>query len=211
MALDDRQGPVFRLPTNHHSPHAIGSIVLLVSGLEAWLNEAISTLSIWDYDLRPLAFEPIEVKYYRLPKQFSGSTIPPRTELDLVNELRHELVHYLPRTITEEGNVPSWFVELHRRRLFLTSQHGDIDFVLGQKLASYRLAYWAWESVAGAVADLLEALGPKAELLRWTASNFGRFRQLTSPCELATYDAEHRLELTIKEASGPAEEAQEAS
>jgi len=199
LALDDRRRPVFRTPSNHYSPHALGSILLLVAALEAWLNEAIWLLWLGREDLKPLAFEPVGTKYYEIPRRVAGSTIPPQTELGLVIELRHEIAHFLPRVIQQEGNVPPWFVELHRRRLFLTGSQPKADFVLSQKLACYRLAYWAWETVSAAITDFLEALGPQSDVVRWTASNFGQYRDVPSPSQLATYDAEHKLELTERE------------
>lgn len=198
LALNERRQPVYRTPTNHYTIHALGSILLLVAALEAWLNEAISFFGFMNQDLKYLAFKPIGSKYYEIPKLVADTEIPPRTELDLVIELRNEIAHFLPRVIKEEGNVPEWFVELHRRRLFITSSKSDVDFTFSQKLGSYRLAYWAWESVASAVADLLDALGPEAERIRWSASNFGHYRSICSPSELDAYDTEYKLELTKK-------------
>lgn len=163
------------------------------------MNEAIYTFGGTNQDFMRLAFEPVSKKYYEIPQRVAKAEIPPRTELDLVIQLRHEIVHYLPRVVKEEGSVPNWFLELHKRRLFITSSSSDGDFVLAHKLGSYRLAYWAFESVAGAVADLLDALGAKADSIRLTASNFGHYRSAPSPTELAAFDFEHKLELTENE------------
>lgn len=198
LALDERCERVYRTPNNHYTIHALGSILLLVAALEAWLNEAICLFGFMNQDLKCLAFEPLGEKYYQIPKKVANTQILPRTELDLVIELRNEIAHYLPRSFKEEGNVPKWFQELHKRHLFITSSHPDADFTLSQKLGSYSLAYWVWESVDSAIADLLDALGPQAERIRDTSSNFGLYRSICSPSELPAYDTKHKLELIEK-------------
>jgi len=67
-----------------------------------------------------------------------------------------------------------------------------VDHDFGAKLASYALAYWAWETVSQAVADFLQALGPldlQAKALRLSAEDFEGYRSLCQPNRLAEYDA----------------------
>ena len=44
QSLHERQKEVIRLEKTHYSSHAIGSIILLVTGFDAWLNEGIGFL-----------------------------------------------------------------------------------------------------------------------------------------------------------------------
>ena len=198
LALEERRRPVYRAETNHYSSYAPGGIVLLVDALEAWLNELI--VYLWPFShqqaQRCLAFEPPRKKYYEIPRQFASVAIPENADLDLVIELRHEIAHYLPRGIPEEGNVPEWFRQLHQQGMFITTGESEADFVLGAKLGSYRLAYWVWETVDSAVSNLANALGQEAEPAKWTASNFTCYRVVCSPSQLPQYDLKHKLCLT---------------
>lgn len=195
QALDDRRRPVVRMSRNHYSPHALGSIVLLVAGLEAWLNETILSYGFTDKQFKSLAFDSVKNKYYEIPKRVTKTMITRHHDLELVINLRNEIAHYLPRIILEEGNVPSWFLGLQRRGLFIKPSHGRVDFLLGQKLASYRLAYWAWRTIEKAVEDLLDALSSEGELGRWTANNFRHYRKVCPPNKLIDYDAKYKLEV----------------
>lgn len=188
QALRDRRGEVVRMPNNHYSHHALGSIVLLMCGFEAWLNEAILHFGFGQQQIKLLVCKPMLEKYYNIPKRIANTTIPTNSDLELIIDIRDEIAHPLPRFIREQGNVPSWFLELQRRGLFIRTSHRRGDFLLSQKLASYRLAYWAWQRVDEAVMDLLRALGSEAELIRWTTSNFGRYRNICPPSKLADYD-----------------------
>ncbi len=51
-ALKDRRGNQNPPQNNHQSKHCIGSILLLVAGLESWLNEALAYLSKYDPQFR---------------------------------------------------------------------------------------------------------------------------------------------------------------
>ena len=196
LSLEDRVRPVFRTVDNHSSAHAVGSIGLVVAALEAWLNEAIMTLSTMEPEIRGLATQPVDKKYYAVPLKVAQRSPSHRDDLAWLLELRHEITHYLPRPIPEEGNVPSWLVQLHRRNLFITSGHPRVDFVLGQKLGSYRLAYWAWETVESVVTDFLGALGELADFASGTAANFSHYKTVCRPTALSEFDLHYGLTLT---------------
>jgi hypothetical protein len=126
LALEGRKQPVLRTVDNHYTRHALGSIVLLITALEAWLNEVIADLAPMHRSQFPgtqlydLADKPIEEKYYAFPRLL-GAPVPPQPDLDLVLSVRNEIVHYLPRVLPGEGQVPPWLVDLHRRGVFLTA------------------------------------------------------------------------------------------
>jgi hypothetical protein len=189
MALDERRREVLRYPADHFSEYAVGSILLLVTGFDAWLNEVLSeALFVSDRErLKGLADEPLLCRYYGIPHRVAGAQMPANQELSLLVDLRHEIAHYLPRIIPDEGNVPGWLAELRRRQLFFQSDEDDAP--LGWRLASYRLAYWAWETVEAAVAEFVSAACVEVEgaapLGSHCAGNFGIFRTICPPTQLA--------------------------
>ena len=191
LALRDRTPQVHTTPTNHYSPHALGAVLVLTAGFDAWLSEAVQTLARFDAIKRRLAQHAIGEKYYRLAKEFAAAELPWNEDLELLLKTRHEIAHYLPRALGNDS-VPPWLSKLEERGLFLATGR-DSDFTLGQKLASYRLAYWAWQTVEAAAVGLVEALGPRASGLKWTAANFSLYRDVPDPSELAPYDAKHGL------------------
>ncbi|UCE61037.1 MAG: hypothetical protein JSU63_04655 [Phycisphaerales bacterium] len=198
-ALDERRGGVYRTACNHFSSHAPASILLLVTGFDAWLNEALWILDPYASELRSLAEKPPDKRYCSIPKLVNGTQLPKRLELQTVFDVRHEIAHYLPRVVEGEGKVPEWLVDLHQRKLLLTSPHPSADFGFGNRLCSYSLAYWTWTIIDSAIADFLEALGESAQLLRRGAGIFSMYTRVCAPTRLALYDSDHNLKLTEEE------------
>jgi len=142
MSLEDRRENVFRSKFNHYSYHGIGSIVLLVTGFDCLLNEVVAYLPSTERDL---ADQSLLKKYSGLLTVLGVSHGVTDRDLDLLVDVRHEIVHYLPRPISSSSGVPEWFQELQDRGLFITASHSSgSDFALGWKLGSYRLCYWSW-------------------------------------------------------------------
>jgi hypothetical protein len=197
FALADRGPGKARTADNHWSPHSVGSILLLIAGFEAWLNESTQLLDHRCACLRKMANETLKGKYRKIPKAITGKTPGVSRDLDLLLNVRNEIAHFLP--IIVEDTVPEWLSELQSRGLFITSPTAGPDYDFAVKLGSYALAYWAWETVSRAVADFLEVLrplGPEASAppdptikgLGLSAQNFEGFRSLCDPNRLAEYD-----------------------
>jgi hypothetical protein len=197
-ALADRRPGKAHTGDNHWSPHSVGSILLLIAGFEAWLNESTLLLAPRCGCLREKANLPLRDKYREIPEAVTGKSPGVSRDLALLLTVRNEIAHFLP--IIVEHNVPGWLSELQSRGLFLTSATRKPDYDFATKLGSYALAYWAWETVSRAVADFLEALrplGPEASVppdptikgLGLSAQNFEGFRSLCHPNRLAEYDA----------------------
>jgi hypothetical protein len=186
-ALADRGPGVAKTPDNHWSPHSSASILLLVAGLEAWLNESTLLLEPYSPDLRKLANESVAQKYQQIPMAVAGRSPAVSQELSLVLKVRDEIAHFLP--IIVRGGVPEWLTELQARGLLITSPQGEVDYDFAVKLASYALAYWAWETVSQAVEHFLDAVGPQSEPLRASSVNFEGFRSVCAPSRFADYDA----------------------
>ena len=141
-ALGDRGPGMAMTPDNHWSPHSSPSILLLVAGLEAWLNESTLLLEPHCPGLPQEAKQTVTKKYQMIPKRVAGRSPVVSEELALVLTVRHEIAHFLP--VTVEGGVPQWLTGLQARGLLLTSPEPEVDYDFGVKLASYALAYWPW-------------------------------------------------------------------
>jgi hypothetical protein len=149
---------------------------LLIDGFEAWLNESTWNLSDKDGsdNILELGDKGIIEKYYEAPRLTIGTDIPPQPHLVLAVDIRNEIAHFLPRIIEEEGPIPSrqvppWLKELYEEQLFFvpSSTMENTELTLNILLSSYRLAYWAWETVAEAANAFCDALsGTHSGLLK---------------------------------------------
>lgn len=188
-ALADRGPGMARTPNNHWSPHCTASLLLLVAGLEAWLNESTVLMEHHCANLREVANSSVRGKYCEIPKRVAGKAITLSDDLDLVLAVRDEIAHFLPMTV--EGGVPKWLGELQSRELFITEPDSQVDYDFAVKLVSYALAYWAWETVHEAVTDFLDALGAAGSAVRPTAANFEGHQSVCAPGGLPEYDARY--------------------
>jgi hypothetical protein len=153
-----------RLKHNHYSPNAVGSIVLLVTALDVWLNEIINgmcKLGTDRYGVMKFSNVPIIEKYKGIINAKTGKNLE-IDDLNTVVELRNEFVHFLPRVIPGKGskkNIPPWFYKLRKEGLLLDYPVVNDETPLGRNLTSYALAYWSWKTVITAVKELVNALG----------------------------------------------------
>jgi hypothetical protein len=204
QSLAERHRKVARIPDNHYSHNAVGSIILLVDGLEAWLNKSIWYLSDRVEDTEnffKLANTGIKQKYHAVPKQVAGTVIPTQPNFEMVLDVRHEISHFLPRIIEEEPaparHVPSWLSPLFEQRIFFIPYEreipDDVDLTLSTLLCSYKLAYWSWQIVEEAVETYCEALkdDPVAGMI--SKDNFDLYKSTCHPDNLPAYDKEHGL------------------
>lgn len=155
LAFDTRlSGRVVVMPDNHYSPHTLGSIVLLVSALESWLNEMVWIMYVEDKSMRKVANEGIVAKFGALSKEALGDEMLIDPEMRLAVDVRNEIVHCLPGR-----DMPSWLEPLSESRIMIKAQNAiNVDFTLHQKLSSYRLAVWCWYVVTRNVRQLCDAL-----------------------------------------------------
>jgi len=103
---------------------------------------------------------PQQAAGYSLKIKMLDGTIQPNNDLDIIIKLRDEIVHYLPRTVSEidfdpRRYLPKVFYGLDKKGLLLRSHRGSTPF--GQMICSYRLAYWAWVNVDIAVKNFVSA------------------------------------------------------
>jgi hypothetical protein len=202
MALEDRHRPVYRTSHNHYTRHALGSVLLLIDALEAWLNEVIHhTASMAGFhEIRALADANIMRKYREIPEGLGGASLPSDPQLEAVVAVRVEIAHFLPRGRAQwTDNLPPAVQPLQREGLLITYENPEapgVDFHWTQKLASYSLAYWSWRVVDSAVERLLEALRPNERLAGLVdtmiapaaSHNFRMYRQVCPPDALDQFD-----------------------
>jgi hypothetical protein len=202
LSLEERRDNV-RLKNNHYSRHAIGSIVLLVTGFDSYLNEELMGLGFFDAEIRELAKLPTLDKYYKIIKLLGG-TIEPNNELNIIIKLRDEIVHYLPRNISEiafdpRRYLPEVFYVLDKKGLFYNPFDGG-SAPFGQMVCSYRLAYWVWKNIDIAVKNFVDAFSTTKcpDHINHPSQYriFDMYERITSPDNLATYDRSNELELT---------------
>jgi hypothetical protein len=207
LSLEDRCEKVVCLKDNHYSPHAVGSIILLVTGLDSLLNEGLSSIKIipGSGNVMDFADRPTMEKYYGTIQDLDG-TITTDNDLDLVIKLRDEIVHYLPRNICEKGPrkyLPRVFYGLDRSGLFFRYPDSlDYEVPFGDLICSYRLVHWAWKTVDMALNKFIAAFSstriPFVPSIYTTLyPNFQNYQKIPSPDDLAAYDAQNGLELTI--------------
>ena len=162
LAADDRcrgLNEQLRTEDNHWSPHALGSILLLVAALEAWTGELIPSIKAD----KKIVIENSSVSY-RLRKickeVFRVDSLCVKN-LDILVGVRHEIAHHLPRKIVSpEGNrlsVPTWLEELETENLLVE------QMVFPQNLASYCLARWSFQVVHKLMDELDECMGESSE------------------------------------------------
>jgi hypothetical protein len=202
QSLDQRRRQVSRTANNHFSTYAAGSIVLLIDGFEAWLNESI--WHYWNTDSRDkilkLGNAPILEKYYEVPRRSAANEIAYRPHLEMAVDLRNEIAHFLPRIISEQipmplRHVPPGLEELYEQQLFFVPSGitENVEMTLDDLVSSYRLAYWTWETVAEAAKTYCEALSGTQTALMLYTENFELYKRNCPPSNLPQYDVIHGL------------------
>lgn len=85
-------------------------------------------------------------------------SIPPelRDRLELLVQVRHEILHPAHRPSGDAGNTPAYLEPLRQAQL-LQSTSSDSDYIWLEQLKSHRLFSWRFETVKQTVAILVEA------------------------------------------------------
>jgi hypothetical protein len=144
------------------SIYALAGIPVLFSALHALLIELSSGIYsdlALDLDaLGTLAITANDVTFivdnYTVPREL-------REDLEMLAEVRHEIVHPSHRPGPERHNTPAYLVRL-RDQALLQSTGNEIDYVWISQLQSHKLFRWAFTTVADTVGLLLEAHGAAA-------------------------------------------------
>jgi hypothetical protein len=137
------------------SPCALSGIPVLFSALRCLLIELDSGMYGGRFCRRPdvvaaLADGGFDTRVI-LSKYPVGSDLGER--LELLTEVRHEIVHPSPRPGSQRNNTPSTLMTLRRQGL-LQSTGSDVDYVWIAQLQSHKLFRWAF----GTVNDVVDVL-----------------------------------------------------
>lgn len=189
LAFEERRSQVYRLAQTHYTSFAIGAITLATTAFDAFLNEV--------HDLRMQrglvpAATTVE-KFGHLLRQAAAIDV---ADLERLIVVRNEIVHYLPRPLPNEGHVAEVLQDLDRRGLLMSTPTA-ISWEIPQRLASYALAYWAFETIEMAVARLVAATPEEYRFSVAVAGNFSGYRQrVEPPAQLREFDRRNGLLLT---------------
>ncbi|MGV8175292.1 MAG: hypothetical protein ACP5OU_06270 [Methanothrix sp.] len=205
LSLEDRRRGVVRLKDNHYSTHAVGSIVLLVTGFDSFLNEGLSSIGIGTRlrQILELGDKSTTEKYYGTIEELGGM-IPRNNDLNVIIKLRDEIVHYFPRNVSERGPrryLPQALNVLDKRGLLFrfpdSKDFYEVPF--GELVSSYRLAYWVWQNIDIAVNELITAFSSTRlshfdHFYSSLHSNFQSYQMITSPDNLVSYDSINEID-----------------
>ena len=170
----------------HYSVHAPASIVLVSTAFDQWLNESCLVLDVRYSGLRDAASDMDTIaRYYYMCEAFSDAPVTKSEDLQMVWDVRNEIIHLLPRTTASGDSWPSWLAPLEARGLVqsarLPGRAGDAND-LGTKLHSYRLCYWVWETLTSAIETLLARFPDDMQIERstidWSLPLFARYKEV---------------------------------
>jgi hypothetical protein len=195
-ALKERTTGVSREARNHHSGLALGCVAMAATALDAWLSEMIWCLDPFAKveGLRDLADDPIQRKYGGIPEKLSRQALAIPPDLVLLFDARDVIVHLKPRFSVPGGDLPSWLEPLRGRNvLFEPGAPIGAGYSLYDALSSYRLAYWACETVEVAAMQFVAPLSDQPRIDHLCAEDFTLYRQICPPGSLPEYDREMGL------------------
>jgi len=180
---DRRAEGIHKTADNHYSEVADGVILLAFQSLEVWVNSAIvhKHFGATPEELR----KQLKLANENLPEKMA-EILPGyqrQGDIELFNEIRNEITHFLPRNYGEED----WCQTLINQGLIFA--HADLPF------NSYKLAYWCVELLVDAgrsVADMLEAAGMPGSGMK---ANFVIPSDINSPNDLSVFDAANNIKV----------------
>lgn len=182
-------GPMNDAPLR--SPRALSGMVLLFVAFEAWVNRELTRLlfmrqrELSDGEKKKLQRlvlkDDVARKAGHLPEWAGGTRLADERLRDLrlaVESVRHELVHELPAS--NRIAQPDRVRQLAARGLLLSSGAADVELMLPERLQSYDLLFWCWQTVGFVVTAIEDQSAPNRLTpmagLTWTAG-----RQVRTP------------------------------
>lgn len=139
------------------SVYALAGIPMLLSALRCLLIELNANIYLTGRAdqtlLAELADSSNDIKFilnhYPIPLQL-------RDRLELLLQVRHEILHPAHRPIEDAGNTPAYLEPLRKDKL-LQSTGSNTDYIWLEQLKSHRLFRWAFETIKETVAVLVQA------------------------------------------------------
>lgn len=186
-ALEDREKNNARSKDNHYSIHSLGSIILVVCAFDAWMNENLTPfrhfLAMSDEYIEEMLNSHTDKKYQLMAKYVREDFEIP-SNLKVIVDLRDELIHFVPRVIIDKENLPSWLKKLSKLSLLIKTDSGK-DYMLTDKLGSYKLAYWVWEELYKYAEELASMYQKYGRGAYDRAQDFKAYINLTPPNKLS--------------------------
>lgn len=138
------------------SIYTLAGIPMLLSGLRCLVIELCADVALTGEQNRALLKElaatsselRVILNHYSLSPEL-------RERLELLVQVRHEILHPAHRPGGDRGNAPRCLLALRDTNL-LESTGGDTDYIWLDQLKSHRLFEWAFETVARTVDLLLD-------------------------------------------------------
>jgi hypothetical protein len=147
---------------------APASMILLFMALEAWVNMQLTLALFFAGEESPsyqgklekvLLQEPLQVKARKIPRYYGGGMLPKHDHphLPLLIGIRHELIHSLPAT-NRRGEIDR-LDEINALGLLPDTGNPEVRYMLYERLETYDLAWWAWETSNRLVEAIIGASG----------------------------------------------------
>jgi len=180
-------------------------MALLLMAFEAWVNHELALRLFFSRDetgtpdpvLENLLLQgPLATKARQIPRYAGGHALAPEKHPDLEQLvlLRHELMHDLPAS-NVRGEI-NRLDPLEGRGLLRTAPSGTTEYMHHERLASYDLAWWAWETVRTVVEAVIDAKPTKDTQDEIHNFDLPHQWEIPDPAMIATLTAEANRRMT---------------
>jgi len=158
-AASERRPPGCKNFLSFYGPSAI---VAATTAFEVFLNETLHEGLFINRtnELEELATRDSFIqKFRRLPALLTGGDPISSDDVELLHHVRNEIVHYYPRYIGTDSEVPEWLESLVQKDvLFTLKPKVTRDIGWTQKLRSYGLATWSGRTVVTAALQFADVI-----------------------------------------------------
>ena len=160
LAAQDERRP--RGGENFLALHGPSAVLLAVTAFESFINDALwmclRTLTVNEAAFQQLVkADTLTDKFRDIPHLVTGGPELVNEDVALMQQVRHEIVHFYPRPVGST-NVPEWLQPLAERGLLYSIGSAPKDIGWQQKLQSFQLARWCGQVTSVAAEQFAEAL-----------------------------------------------------
>lgn len=147
---------------NFLTRHGPSAILVASTAFELLLNAALNDclIMLQDPDRKYAGLatrDSLTEKFRMIPALVTGGPELANADIELVHEVRNEIVHYYPRPVGKT-NVPEWLAPLVTKNLLYSIDDPQHEIAWHQKLESYQLARWCAATIARAADQFAAAL-----------------------------------------------------